>query len=282
MSLDNLSRLDNEKSDMLCRLATGAGFGTRQLYSDMDEVIIALSRPMILNGIPELATRSDLADRSIAIELPVIAESDRRTERELLGLFAELQPFLLGCLLDGVRSALRSHDKVKGPLSRLADLEAWMTAAEPGLGLKPDSFRTALRKNRDKLDKLAIDSSSVASSMQECFGPESSQWEDCDHWEGTATALLDHLRSHSPLERLCAHDWPKTPRAFSATIRRLVPNLRRSGISISFKPGCKQRLIRIEIQRSDSTQQKKPPKLRRLPLHRNKITRDMATPGKQK
>src|SRR5437762_2284249 len=36
---DNLSRLPEELADAACRLATGGGFGGRQLYSDHDEAI---------------------------------------------------------------------------------------------------------------------------------------------------------------------------------------------------------------------------------------------------
>jgi hypothetical protein len=102
------------------KLATGAGFSTRKLYTDTSEIIIAATRPMILNGIPELATRPDLAGRCLAIELPTIDEAHRRTEGDLNKYFTEQQPLLLGCLLNGVQSALRGRGKVKGPFcSRL-------------------------------------------------------------------------------------------------------------------------------------------------------------------
>jgi hypothetical protein len=48
-------------ADALCRLATGGGFATRKLHSDANEVLFKATRPIILNGIPELAERPDLA-----------------------------------------------------------------------------------------------------------------------------------------------------------------------------------------------------------------------------
>ena len=66
-------------SDALCRLATGGGLGTRQLYSDADESLFDVQRPVILNGITSLAERGDLQDRCIPITLPVIDEDARRT-----------------------------------------------------------------------------------------------------------------------------------------------------------------------------------------------------------
>ena len=65
LSFDNLSILPNWLSDSLCRLATGGGLSTRELYSDSDETILDAMRPVILNGIDSLVSRADLADRAI-------------------------------------------------------------------------------------------------------------------------------------------------------------------------------------------------------------------------
>src|SRR5262245_60411988 len=59
IALDNLSHLPDWLSDALCRLATGSGFATRELYTDADETIFAAQRPIVLNGIAEVATRVD-------------------------------------------------------------------------------------------------------------------------------------------------------------------------------------------------------------------------------
>jgi hypothetical protein len=64
LAFDNISRLRPWLSDALCRLASGGGFAVRQLYTDQDEVLFDAARPVILNGIEELITRPDLADRS--------------------------------------------------------------------------------------------------------------------------------------------------------------------------------------------------------------------------
>jgi hypothetical protein len=77
MALDNLSHLPDWLSDALCRLATGNGFATRELYTDAEEAIFATQRPIVKNGIEELATRGDLLDRSIVLYLPTIAEDQR-------------------------------------------------------------------------------------------------------------------------------------------------------------------------------------------------------------
>jgi hypothetical protein len=72
VSLDNLSHLPSWLSDAICRLATGGGFSTRELYTDSDEILFDAQRPVILNGIEELATRGDLLDHAIILYLPEI------------------------------------------------------------------------------------------------------------------------------------------------------------------------------------------------------------------
>jgi hypothetical protein len=64
LAFDNVSGLPQGISDTLCRLSTGGGFAVRQLYTDQDEILFDVVRPVILNGIEEIITKPDLADRS--------------------------------------------------------------------------------------------------------------------------------------------------------------------------------------------------------------------------
>jgi len=83
LAFDNVSGLPAWISDTLCRLATGGGFAVRQLYSDQDEVLFNAARPVMLNGIEDIVTRPDLADRALFIALEPIPENRRRSEQEL-------------------------------------------------------------------------------------------------------------------------------------------------------------------------------------------------------
>ena len=65
LAFDNVSGLPAWISDTLCRLAAGGGFAVRQLYTDQDEVLFDAARPVILNGIEDIVTRPDLADRAV-------------------------------------------------------------------------------------------------------------------------------------------------------------------------------------------------------------------------
>ena len=78
LAFDNLSGLPHALSDAFCRLATGASFGLRQLYTDADEVLFQAARPILLNGIEDVISRPDLADRALFLTLPPTVADARR------------------------------------------------------------------------------------------------------------------------------------------------------------------------------------------------------------
>ena len=82
LAFDNLSGLSPWLSDALCRLASGGSFAVRQLYTNDEEVLFKAARPTLLNGIEDVISRPDLADRAIYLTLPPIAER-RRGEASL-------------------------------------------------------------------------------------------------------------------------------------------------------------------------------------------------------
>lgn len=83
-------------------------------------------RPIILNGIDEVASRSDLLDRTIIVSLPTISEERRRPESEVLRAMEALRGSTLGTVLDGVASALRRIETTSlARLPRMADFARW-------------------------------------------------------------------------------------------------------------------------------------------------------------
>jgi hypothetical protein len=149
VGLDNLSNLPVWLSDALCRLSTGGGLGTRQYYTNDEEVIFDVMRPLIINGINELATRADLLDRSSPITLPVIREEKRRAVSELRDAFRVSQPGILGGLLDAMSGAMKylpTVDLVQLP--RMADFAKRAAAAEKALSWPKGSFMAAYLGNR--------------------------------------------------------------------------------------------------------------------------------------
>jgi hypothetical protein len=141
VSLDNLSSVPDWLSDALCRLSTGGGFATRTLYSDDDETIFNAKRPIVINGIGDLSSRSDLLDRALLVKLEPIPKESRRTESELWNQFDADRPEIFAALLTALSAALQELDSVVlAGLPRMADFARFGAAAERGLGLEIGAF----------------------------------------------------------------------------------------------------------------------------------------------
>jgi hypothetical protein len=237
--IDNVSGLPLWLSDALCRLATGGGFSTRELYTDDEERLFDAMRPVVITGIEEVATRPDLLDRAIVLTLPALAEEQRRPEAELGRAFEAARPRVLGALLDAVSAALRNRAHVQlARLPRMADFAIWATAAEAALGWAPGAFLAAYQGNRSELNSLALEASPVGEALLRLLEEDGS-------FEGTAAALLDRLAVQVGEAKTRAQGWPKTPRVLAGQLRRIAPNLRAAGFEVAFARARAARTITI-------------------------------------
>jgi hypothetical protein len=237
--LDNLSGLAPWLSDALCRIATGGGFATRELYTDTDEIIIEAQRPTILNGIDDIATRQDLIDRAIIINLEPISDSERKSETEFWESFHVAQQDLLGALLDRVSRALRELPNIGPPsLPRMADFAMWAMAAEPPE--ESGKFITAYQGNRQSALESGLEGSPVAAALREMMN-------NCETWTGTATDLLWDLSGYTDDRTQGLRSWPKSAQGLSAQLRRLATALRAVGIHIQHdrEPGTGKRRVKV-------------------------------------
>jgi len=240
LAFDNVSGLPAWISDTLCRLATGGGFAVRQLYTDQDEVLFDAARPVILNGIEDIVTRPDLADRTVFLMLQPIPEERRRPEAELWTAFEVERPRILGVLLDAVVEGLRRLPATRLPkLPRMADFALWSTACERALW-PAGTFWSAYCGNRDEAVDGAIDADPIGAAVRALMATRT-------EWTGTASDLLGALEEMAGERIAKAKTWPDGPRALAGRLRRSATFLRKIGIEIGFERAgrTRTRVIRI-------------------------------------
>ncbi len=166
VAFDNISNLPPWLSDAVCRVSTGGGFSTRTLYENREQELFDAMRPVILNGISDVATRPDLLDRAIVLTLPSIPEENRRPESEVWERFDRERPAILGALLDAASTALRELPRTKlDSMPRMADFALWATAAEEGFGWESRTFMRAYSGNRAEANDLALETDPVAGAV---------------------------------------------------------------------------------------------------------------------
>ncbi|WP_394752802.1 hypothetical protein [Crenothrix sp.] len=223
--LDNLSGLSPELSDALCRLSTGGGIDKRQLYSDGEQFLIEIQRPVLINGIDDIATRPDLAERSIIINLPVIEGDNRRSEEEFWTAFEADKPHILGGLLDLLALGLANYDSVKLPYKpRMADMAKWTAACEVGTGYEGE-FMKAHSKNQTEAVELGIEASPAGSAIMALMDSR-------DSWTGSPNDLMSALEAIAGERQTRSKAWPQSTKGLSNIIKRLMPGFRKLGLSI--------------------------------------------------
>jgi hypothetical protein len=238
LAYDNLSKIDDWFSDALCVLATGGGFSTRELFSDLSETLFSAERPIMLNGINDVITRPDLLDRALVVTLDPIKDTKRKSEADLDADFVKAHPAILAGLLDAVSLALAHESTTKiDRLPRMADFATWIVAAETHgeavLGWKAGAFLPAYRKNQQDAIESVLDGDVVADAIQTLPFKDG-------FWSGQLKDLLALIPENE-------HK-PKSPRGLRATLRRKAPALRGVGITLTFTRG---HVKKVEIRNTN-------------------------------
>jgi hypothetical protein len=225
LAFDNLSNLSHTLSDAFCRLATGASFGLRQLYTDQDEVLFQAARPILLNSIEDVISWPDLADRAIFLTLPPIADRGRRPEKQFWDQFEIARPRILASLLDAAAHGLLKLSGIHlGQLPRMADFALWATACETAFWPAGTFGRAYLANRRTAIEDL-IDVDPVAARVRELMTNRQT-------WTGSASDLL-RAGAGDTFSGTSA-GWPNNPRALAGRLRRAQTFLRTMGIEMTF------------------------------------------------
>jgi hypothetical protein len=273
LSYDNLSGINSDFTDWLCRLSTGAGLIRRKLYSDETEVVLKAARPVILNGIVPVVTRPDLLERTIVVELPRIDSAHRMSERRFTGELAQILPGVLGALLDAVVVALQRLDTVQLPhLPRMADFTLWVEAAAPALGWESGAFVAAYKANTATKEEQLLEGDEVAETMiawaRYKLPPVGSEYVvTMKQLLAELTALRmagndpTQIAKVAPTTRI-PPEWPDSARALQVRLASAKPLLRQLGVE--YDRGARKeygqlyRVYRIAEQREDAEEELPP------------------------
>lgn len=227
LTFDNLSHISNTLSDAFCRIATGGGLSTRELYSDNEETLFEALRPVIINGISDLATRGDLLSRAIVLHLPTFEKGMRQREADLWREFDEARPAICGALFDAISVALKRLDKIRlDDMPRMADFAAWAVAAEPALGVPEGTFLKAYADNRATANTTALNDSPLSEAIERLLDKQPAR-----SWRGTASELLEELKRYVSESVQRSKAWPQAANTLTNQLRRLEPSLHSVGIS---------------------------------------------------
>jgi hypothetical protein len=221
VSLENISHLGQDYQDALSVLATGGAYATRTLYTNKEEVIMELRKPIIVNGITVNVTAQDLLDRSLHIELPLI--KSRLQSTDVAHTFSDQYAHIVGALLDQFVRALRLIDSIKiddGDKPRMVDFAHLGEAVFQSNGQPNGTFLAAYKSMRQKGVHRTIDASPVGQAMLAYLDANPQGW---------SGRLIDLLAQLSQLKQPGESNWPKSAKGLGDSLRRLAPALRTLG-----------------------------------------------------
>lgn len=137
---DNSDKISRKASDLLAIACTGGYTSKRMLYSNNDLMTIPLNSKMIITGIGDIVSKSDLAERCNPIYLDLITE--RKTENTVWAEFDDIKPKLLGSIFNTLKKGLLMLDEFSHIENspRMADFVQYGAAFTKAMGLDPAKF----------------------------------------------------------------------------------------------------------------------------------------------
>jgi hypothetical protein len=245
VSYENVSHLPAPMQDALCVLATGGGFAKRKLYSDSEESVICVKRPIVLNGISACVTAQDLVDRAVSIETPVITE--RLEVTDLWRVYEAERATLLGALLDIAVKALALLPQMSIPADerpRLVEFARLGMAVAKATGHSPDDFLQEFNACRQESLARTLDASPVAAAVVDLV--EARPY-------GMTAPVKEILLTLEQFRPTGCDSWPRSPKGLGDALRRAAPALRQIDIECKCL-GKVGSTVKWEIKRKLPTQ----------------------------
>ncbi|MGB9168604.1 MAG: hypothetical protein WCB31_06735 [Nitrososphaeraceae archaeon] len=104
---DNVSVIQDCISDLLFRAVTGSSFSKHALWTNDDDFYYNFMRNTGINGIDLAATKADLLDRSIIMQIDRIEKKDMKRIVKIWQRFDELKPKMIVYIFDILAKVLR-------------------------------------------------------------------------------------------------------------------------------------------------------------------------------
>jgi len=240
--LDNLSFLSSSSSDSLAGFVTGLGFNKRKLYSDSDDIIFEIKVAVGITGINLVAEKADLLDRCLIFVLNRIPDTKWKEETVFWKEFDKKKPYILGALFDVLSDVLRTKSKTKlHPKPRMSDYAVIAATAGKVLGYSTKEFSKAYRKNVERQNQAAVDSSPVAQTIIEFMTDKS-------EWKGASSELFEHLEKIAKRNKFQLGGqggFPKSPTWLWRKINLVKTNLLALGVKVSIRREASHNTIEL-------------------------------------
>jgi hypothetical protein len=213
-------------------IGIGAGFSKRELYTNDDDIIYNIKRCIGLNGINQVAKKSDLLDRAILVETMPLEQ--RKTETDIETAYEADLPQILSVILTILSETLRVQSTIKiSNYQRLADYHHYGAAITQALGYTIEEFNNAYKNKVETQIDEVIDNDPLALAFLTYF--EHYFTLEKQQYKGTATDLLYQLTQTAETIQIKTNQkntWPQDSPRFKQRLNALKPALTKKGYTI--------------------------------------------------
>ena len=253
LPMDNVSKLNQEVQDLLCKCSTGGEVVRRVLYTTADAAFLSIHKPVIATAIHNVINKPDLASRAVLCELPL--REDRKSPDEIFVEFDDEAPELFGALLELVAASTRPFEGELPIKHRLYDFCLSGQRIFHAANINPSEFMTLVDRMRSETGAEIMESDQFAVSVRKIIDEQAalstggekipgykSWWNNgfvsVERDDGT---ILVACRPKQMLAKMrpiigSSRGWlPDNPRALSSALLRITPVFADVGIKVEKK-----------------------------------------------
>ena len=228
-AFENISHIDKERSDMLCRAITGGSFEKRAHYTNDEIFSISIQRKILINGISFDINEADLIDRVITYNLERISKKQRLSEKTIDNKFRELLPDLLGqifLILQKVLGIIKTVEETIPHKQRMADFSVFGEAIYQSMGNDQGKFLKLYESELSKNLQNLHDANPIVKCLEHILETENKK-------EIQAESLYRKIKSFSESEGYSEYKLPKSASGLKGWIDRAKPLLDESQIVVT-------------------------------------------------
>ncbi|MAY92209.1 hypothetical protein [Haliea sp.] len=229
LSFDNLSdyTFNKKHSDLFAQMATGVGLRRRQLYTDDGECVFNVSRMILMNGIDDVVTQSDLGSRTIGLSLHRVDSANRISMEEFRRRLGRIRPRMFSAIVNILVQVLRNYHSTEIQSdARMFDMIQWVTAGENAMGWEPGTFQRAYELNQLEVMEAGLGSDPLAVAIIRFM-----EGKPC--WNGSISRLLACLNAGTDRGSRSGAHWPRSAISLGRNLNRIETNLRALGIAVT-------------------------------------------------
>jgi len=238
MCYDNLSSIDPELADALCLVATGGYYSARKKWTNGDQFLVDLQRPLVLTGIDLPSLRGDLLSRMLTVHLKPISDASRLTDEEVDARFDAARPRILAWVYDLVSRGLDDRIDISG---LQATRMGWFSQfAARAIGVK--AVEAIMAANVADNDESNLEGCVFRDQLLKVVADSG------NFWRGTMKELLEDINDEYGQTRDKPDGWPKNPIQLSTKLTRHAPALERGdGLRIEKGDGQRTKKNRVVV-----------------------------------